>query len=78
VSDQQPTVNEPTTRFLAAIGEQLGPLREATADLHGLWGKGIGDGRVDPRITRALKRKVGTVQAQIRSIEKLAAGETDE
>lgn len=78
MNDQQPTAQEPTARFLAAIDECLQPLRDATAELHGLWGKGIGDGRVDPRVTRALKRKVGVVQAQIRSIEKLAAGEIDE
>ncbi len=70
--------SDPTTRFLAAIDEQLRPLRKAVAELHGLWGKGIGYGGVDPRATSVLKRKVGTLQAQIRSLEKLAAGEVDE
>jgi hypothetical protein len=79
MSGEQPTVSkDPTARFLAAIDEQLGPLRQAVADLNGLWGKGVGDGRVDPRATRTLKRKVGAIQGQVRGIEKLATGEIDE
>jgi hypothetical protein len=72
------TPNDATASFLEALRRDLPKIRKEVAELDGLWGKAIGHGGIDPRVTSTLKRKLGVVKAGVRDLEKLAAGEVPE
>lgn len=71
-------MDDQTAVFLQALGRDLKRIRKATAELDGLWGKGIRSGAVDKRVTDELRQRANGLGVQLTALERLAGGEFPE